>query len=316
VLQFGYKPADTVELPRRTPAATDNVGDAAPSALKGIARMDIGKAIEFGQLVGETYKIPPSDLTNSAGKLLTAGGTDYVVVTTVYANDLATDMNPARAQIDVSIGLVCQATGSGDAVIAIRGTEGILEWIHDANFDLVPCPFLTGAGQTEEGFTAMYSSLRTGVGPDSPTLARALAQLSFPRPVSSVTVCGHSLGGALATLLALDVAANTAFRHPAAYTYASPRTGDTLFANTYNQTVTESHRIANRLDIVTALPPPPLYEHVLERFELNPVRLLPLPPQVLVDFTPYCEHALATYMYLLSLQSGGPVIPLESSCRP
>lgn len=278
--------------------------------------MDVVKAIEFGQLVSETYKIPPTDVTNSAGKVVSAGGADYVVVTTIYANDLATDMNPARAQDEVSIGLVCQASGTGDAVIAIRGTEGVLEWIHDAVFLLVPCPFLAGAGQTEDGFTTMYSSLRTGVAPESPTLVSALAQLPFPRPVSSVTVCGHSLGGALATLLALDVAANTAFRHPAVYTYASPRTGDSLFASTYDQVVADSYRIANRLDIVTSLPPSPLYDHVLDPYELNPVRLVPLPPRVLVEFTPYCEHSLATYLYLLSLESGGPVIPLESSCQP
>ena len=278
--------------------------------------MDVTKAIEFGQLVGETYKIAPSDLTNSAGKVVHAGGTDYVIVSTIYVNDLATDMNPARGQQEVSIGFVCQASRTDDTVVAIRGTEGILEWIHDAEFGLVPCPFLTGGGHTEDGFTDMYSSLRTGPAPDSPTLAGALAQLPFPRPPSSLTVCGHSLGGALATLLGLDVAANTVFRTPAVYTFASPRTGDSLFASTYNQVVTNSNRIANRLDIVTTLPPSPPYQHVASPYALNPVRLVPLPPQVLVEFTPYCEHSLTTYLYLLSRDAGGSVIPLESSCQP
>ena len=278
--------------------------------------MDVMKAIEFGQLVNDTYQIDPSDLTNSAGKVLSAGGRDYTVVTTIYANDLATDMNPARANDEVSIGLICQANQAGDVVIAIRGTEGILEWIHDAEFLQVPCPFLVGAGETEDGFTDMYNSLTTGAAPNSPTVASALANLPFPQPVSTVTVCGHSLGGALATLLALDLAANTVFRNPAVYTYGSPRTGNSLFASTYNQVVKDSRRVANRLDIVTTLPPPPDYQHVAEPYELNPVRLLPLPPQVLVAFNPYCEHSLPTYIYLLSLQSGGQVIPLEPTCQP
>ena len=56
-----------------------------------------------------------------------AGGTTYTVITTVYANDLATDMNPARGADTVSIGLIFQAAGTGDVEVAIRGTEGILE---------------------------------------------------------------------------------------------------------------------------------------------------------------------------------------------
>jgi pimeloyl-ACP methyl ester carboxylesterase len=59
----------------------------------------------------------------------------------------------------------------------------------------------------------------------SPTVAKSIGSLAFSRPVTSMTVCGHSLGGALATLLALDLAASTGFSHPVVYTYASPRTG-------------------------------------------------------------------------------------------
>jgi Lipase (class 3) len=278
--------------------------------------MDVMTAIQFGQLVSESYDVLPSDLTNSAGKVLTAGGTDYTVVTTIYANDLATDMNPSRGDDTVSIGLICQANAAGDVVIMIRGTEGTLEWIHDAEFLTVPCPFLAGAGSTEDGFTAMYNSLRTGSGPNSPTVVKSIGSLAFPRPVTSVTVCGHSLGGALATLLALDLAANTVFSHPAVYTLGSPRTGNALFASTFNQVVTQSYRVENRLDIVPKLPPAPMYEHVLEASELTPVRLFPLPAKILVDSTLSCEHAIQTYLYLLSLESGGPVMPLEANCQP
>jgi predicted lipase len=277
--------------------------------------VDLTTAINVAQLLNTTYDTLPSDLTNAAGDSVSAGGTNYTVVTTIYANDLATDINPSRGDDEVSIGLMCQDQ-AGNAVIAIRGTEGILEWIHDAEFLQVPCPFLVGAGHTEDGFTAMYESLRTGAAANSPSVVSALATLQCPRPVSSMTICGHSLGGALATLLALDVAANTAFKNPAVYTYGSPRTGDSLFASTFDQVVQNSYRVANRLDIVPTLPPPVDYDHVLNPVDLNPIRLLPWPPKVLVKFNPGCEHSLITYMYLLSLESGGAVIPLESTCQP
>ena len=218
--------------------------------------MDLFRAIDFAQLINAAYAIAPADLANSAGKVIHAGGTSYMVVTTIYASDLATDMNPARAIGLVSIGLILQAAGTGDVVIAIRGTEGILEWIHDAEFLQVTCPFLVGAGRTEDGFTDMYTSLRTGDAAGSPGVVDALATLPFARPVGPLTICGHSLGAALATLLALDVAANSSFRNPTVYTYASPRTGDPAFASTYNQVVPDTFRIANRVDLVPKLPFP------------------------------------------------------------
>ena len=129
-----------------------------------------------------------------------------------------------------------------------------------------------------------------------------------------MTICGHSLGGALVTLLALDVAANTIFKDPTVYSYASPRTGDPAFAGTYNQVVKNSFRIANRLDLVPKLPFPPDYEHVHEIQDLTPIQFLP--PKILVKPTLACEHSLNTYLHLLSVLSGGPILPLDATCTP
>lgn len=278
--------------------------------------MDLSKAIEFAQLLNAAYAIQPDDLTSAAGQQVTAGGRAYTVLSSIYANDLATDMNPEGGNNRVSIGLICQANGTGEVAIAIRGTEGIWEWIHDLQFLLVPCPIVAASGNTEDGFTAMYRSLRTGVDAGSPTVAQSLATLAANPPITSVTICGHSLGGALATLVAFDVAVNSAFREPTVYTYASPRTGDSSFANTFNHVMKNSFRIASRMDVVPHVPLPPLYEHVLTSYELNPVQLLPLPPKVLVKWDLQCQHSLDTYLYLLSLRAGGTVLPLDPQCVP
>jgi len=278
--------------------------------------MDLNAAINFAQFINAAYAIDPSNLANSAGTVISVGGINYTVVTTIYANDLATDMDPSRGNDVVSIGLILQAAGTGDVVIAIRGTDGILEWIQDAQFLMVTCPFLAGAGHTEDGFTAMYSSFEIGAAAGSPSVVNALASLPFPQTVGALTICGHSLGGALATLLALDVAANTTFKNPTVYTYASPRTGDPAFAGTYNQVVPNTFRIANRIDLVPKLPLPPFYEHVDTLFDLNPVQLLPFPPRILVKPTIACEHVLDSYLYLLSVLAGGPVLPLDPGCTP
>jgi hypothetical protein len=279
--------------------------------------MDVNQAILYAQLVNAAYAVDPAKMANAAGQIVSAGvaAATYEVVATIYANDLATDMDPERGNNRVSMGLILQATAAGDVVIAIRGTEGIQEWIHDAEFLLVKCPFLVGAGHTEDGFTAMYLSMTTGLAPGSPSVAKALSALPFKRPVTSLTICGHSLGGALATLLALDVAANTAFKNPTVYTYASPRTGGPLFVSTYNQVVPNTVRIASRLDLVPKLPLPPLYDHVLGLNELNSIKIGP-PPKILVKPELACLHILTSYLHLLSQQAGGPTLPLQPGCEP
>ena len=283
--------------------------------------MNLNSATQFGQLVNAAYSVPPNNLTNRTGEILRAGlvggGTAYEVITTIYANDLATDIDPLRIQNTVSISLILQAVGAGDVVVAIRGTESIQEWIQDAKFLAVPCPFLRSGGNSEDGFTDMYESMVTGPEGRAAKVVQALPALPWKNPVTSLTICGHSLGGALATLLALDVAANlrAPFSSPAVYTYASPKAGDPLFASTYNHVVPNTVRIANRLDLVPKLPLPPLYDHVSGLFELNPIKLS-IPPKVLVKFDIPCEHILDTYQHLLSLLAGGALLPLDPNCAP
>ena len=277
--------------------------------------MDLNQVILYAQLVNAAYAIPPDNTNNAAGQIVNVGAAGYQVVTSIFANDLATDMNPERGKSRVSIGLIFQAATAGDVVIAIRGTEGIQEWVHDAEFLLVTCPFLAGAGHTEDGFTAVYMSMTTTLDPTCPRVTQALPGLNFPRPVTSVAICGHSLGGALATLLALDVAANTPFKNPAVYTYASPRTGGPQFVATYNQVVPNTNRIAGRLDLVPKLPLPPLYDHVLGLYEVNSIQL-GIPPKILIKPELACLHILTSYLYLLSKQATGAIMPLMPQCVP
>jgi pimeloyl-ACP methyl ester carboxylesterase len=267
--------------------------------------------IQYAMIALKAEAVPPAQTAYNPGDVINVAydpiNVTYSVVTSFYGNDLATEARPGRALAIVSFGFVAQDP-AGNVVIAIRGTEGVWEWVQDARFLLVRCPFLPGAGFTEDGFTAVYESLRITRDAASPRLVDALRDMVFPHPVTSLTICGHSLGGALVTLLALDVAANTRFKSPIVYTYASPRTGDPSFASTYDQVVPHTVRIASRLDLVPKLPTVPLYAHVLALYELNPM--------LRVKFDILCQHHLTTYLHLLSLQTGGTLLPLDSDCVP
>lgn len=145
---------------------------------------------------------------------------------------MGNDLAGTSAEDRVAYGLLAE---SEDAiVIAIRGTETPLEWIQDARFGRIP--FRTW-GQTTTGFTQIYKSL------------------SDPTPLLTagkrLIITGHSLGAALATLLAIDLHSF----NPEVYAFAPPNAGDQAFADVYNSLVPSGYRIVELTDIVPHLPP-------------------------------------------------------------
>ena len=171
-----------------------------------------------------------------------------------------------------------------------------------------PVPGLSG--HTEDGFTAIYKGLRTDKPAGATTAVAAIKAHLTAGLATSVTVCGHSLGGALATLLVADVAVNTPCKNPVGYSYASPRTGDHIFAASFNASVPANYRIVNRQDLVPQLPPilPLPYEHVNTKYELNP-------PFGKIQQNLLCMHHLTSYVWLMEQQPGATgTDPLNPEC--
>ncbi|MFC4599540.1 lipase family protein [Cohnella hongkongensis] len=131
------------------------------------------------------------------------------------------------------------------AIVAFRGTSTTSDWVSDALASQIKPKFVKNAGRAHRGFTELYSSARSDV----------LACLERVSSDKTLCVTGHSLGGALATLCALDVSAGTKFRQPVVYTYGAPRVGDPAFVKAYESRVERSFRVHNAFDPVTYLPP-------------------------------------------------------------
>ena len=152
-----------------------------------------------------------------------------------------------------------------DSILVFRGTQRMAEWL--GNVYAVQRPYLdpnTGGelGLIHEGFRRIADSII------DPLAVDAVQKINPNKPCY---VSGHSLGAALATLLALDIALKVPALQPQlrVYVYASPRVGNPDFVRQYAKILPNTYRITNLADLVPTMPPTKLraeFVHVGEEW--------------------------------------------------
>lgn len=134
----------------------------------------------------------------------------------------------------------------GDAIITIRGTQMTSghDWATNAQIGLTG----SSGGQTvHAGFCRAFASMR-------PQFEAFLAEWRASHPGRVVHCVGHSLGGALATLLA-DWIGSSPWRQPVyLYTFGAPRVGLGGFALANTSRVSANHRCTHGADPVPKVP--------------------------------------------------------------
>ena len=249
---------------------------------------DLELAVELGALCLQSYQML-NDFQQGTSFTLPA---PY----TLQMQFLTPEHYPGES-FDTDVPIAFVAT-SGDAIyVVFRGTKTISEWISDAEFSQVPYAPVSDGGKTENGFSAIYASIGSAIVAEVDALAQSATY-------TTLYVTGHSLGAALATMAAPDLARATRFASPVLYNFASPRTGDPTFAALVDELPT-SWRIVNSNDEVPRLPPAVavvfdddqpqyfFYEHIDSEYPITfgvPIRNL----QDLED-----DHAMCNYFATL-----------------
>lgn len=145
--------------------------------------------------------------------------------------------------------------GGGAIVVAFRGTDShsLYNWVENmrywkTDYD-IPYPGSEGA-LVHTGFFMSYNASDL-----APNITRAVRALREEYPNAPLYVAGHSMGAAMAHICALDLKFTLGFDNVNVYTYGSPRVGNTIFKDFFNNMVNESVRVTHNRDIVPSVPP-------------------------------------------------------------
>ncbi|OAY60105.1 phospholipase A1-Ibeta2, chloroplastic [Manihot esculenta] len=207
-----------------------------------------------------------------------------------------------------------QRMGRRDIVIALRGTATCLEWAENMRANLVDMPTnhdaTHGQAKVECGFLSLYKTRGAHV----PSLAESVVQEvkrlveRYKGETLSITVTGHSLGAALALLVADDLSTIQASEIPpiAVFSFGGPRVGNRGFANQIKGNNVKVLRIVNDQDVITKVPGLPVVEELNDNL---PMAYSHVGTELRVDtkMSPYlkpnadvaCCHDLEAYLHLV-----------------
>lgn len=130
-------------------------------------------------------------------------------------------------------------------IVSFRGTKTEREWLADFDINKKKFPYVHEKCFVHEGIFNIYQTCRDTI----------LTHLNKLSPAKEVFITGHSLGGALSTLLTLDAIHSTKFTNIQQCSFASPKVGDISFKKLFQNVVTSSLRFVNIYDLIPLLPP-------------------------------------------------------------
>ena len=265
-----------------------------------VAPTDAPQALTWGTLIEAVYaqfEAAPNELNPATLPGMPDG---FHIVRNIQMTDFLVEDEPAN---DRRFYGVLAADGDGNQVVALRGTETFTEWWDDLHLGLVPFTTVADGGQVVDGFLRIYQTL-TSTDPNDPAATQS-GLFDHIDDGTLLTVTGHSLGAALATLLAVDMFVNVHLR-PEVWTFGSPKVGDPTFAATFGFHASVSWRIYNMPDIVPLAPIDLFgdYQHVNTGFPINSGGRT----RVSIG----CYHHLSTYLAELS----GGATPIDPDCAP
>ena len=151
---------------------------------------------------------------------------------------------------DITQAFVARDKKTRNLVICFRGSNDLQDWISNVRYCQRKAE--KGAGKVHTGFVASLNHVYRDV----------LKYVEKNYDGNGITCMGHSLGGALATLMASRLAnRNKSYVPIEIYTFGSPRVGNKKFVKALDKKDVTHHRFVNNNDCVPKLPWFQVYHH-------------------------------------------------------
>lgn len=151
--------------------------------------------------------------------------------------------------------------GRRDIVISLRGTATCLEWAENMRDLLVQMPGQDDKAQSQAKVECGFLSLFKTSGAHMPSLSESVVTEiqrlveMYKGETLSITVTGHSLGAAMALLVADELSTSIPDTPPVAvFSFGGPRVGNRGFANRLESKNVKVLRIVNAQDVITKVP--------------------------------------------------------------
>lgn len=135
---------------------------------------------------------------------------------------------------------------TNEIIVAYKGAYPTINWIMCSIYFKVDTDLCPGC-KVHYGILKTYLSIRDDV-------IAAVSALYAKFPHAKIIVTGHSMGGGMAALTALDIFRNVGFVHQL-ITFASPRMGNKQFAEAINSKILNVFRVVHYRDPVPHMPP-------------------------------------------------------------
>lgn len=152
-------------------------------------------------------------------------------------------------------GIVRYSSHHDANIISYRGSIDIQNWIDDFTFVQKKEYKNLPNALVHEVFYRLYQEVAKQV-------VASVQDIRKEHEVAMILVSGHSMGGAVALICAIELSMLRALYVQAVYTFGHPRAGNFAFAELMQKNVPNLFRVTHNHDIVPHLPPTYLnYRH-------------------------------------------------------
>jgi predicted lipase len=139
-------------------------------------------------------------------------------------------------------------------IITGSGSQSIKDWWFDFQISKTKVPYLRNTF-VHTGFLKQYNSVRDRI-------HTKVLELIKEHKVQNIICTGHSLFGAISTIIALDCCLLYKDFNVSCVTFGSPRVGGKYFTKLFNKEVTTSFRCVRFKDPISFTPLPIRFRHV------------------------------------------------------